>query len=109
MKKPLAHSYAVGRIPITRRKRHNVTMNSTKNAEYAPRNTVIYLNNYMPNKDAATSLTVKDTMCVIGEVTVTLIERRLARLITKPIASCRDAPASNRTDRQKSRCAYSNH
>jgi len=63
----------------------------------------------MLNKDAATSLTAEDIMCVIGEVTVTLIERRLARLVTKPIASCHDAPASNRTDRQKSRCAYSNN
>lgn len=41
-------------------------------------------NNHIPNREAATPLTAEDTMCVMGEVT--LMDKRLARLIIKPSA-----------------------
>jgi hypothetical protein len=41
-------------------------------------------NNRIPRSDAATPRTAEETMWVIGEVT--LIERRLAMLIKKPMA-----------------------
>jgi hypothetical protein len=51
---------------------------------------------HIPNRDAATPLTADDTMCVIGEVI--LMDRRLARLIIKPMAPCHDASVSNHTN-----------
>lgn len=44
------------------------------------------LNTQTPRKDAATPRTADETMCVIGDVT--LMERRLAILIKKPIIPC---------------------